>query len=229
MDLSTEIQLSTKIIDRWLPYYAHTLRIPGLSLGIVYKDQIIFSKGYGYADVAGQKKATETTCYRIASFSKLFTATAILQLFEQGKLQLDAPVQRYLPWFANPEDERTHLITIRQLLTHTSGLDRDGETPHWVQFEFPTREQIQQHITSGGTVYDPASFWKYSNMGYTLLGEIVKEVSGSSYETYVTEHIVNRLGMTLTAPTLTDEVVPQLAVGYKPRTRLRMWATSRCG
>ena len=214
MDFIKQLENATKLIDRWLAYKVYTERLPGLSTGVVYKDRVIFSKGYGYANVETQIKASDTTCYRIASFSKIFTAVAVMQLFEQGKLHLDDRVQRYLPWFTSERDTQTSRITIRQLLTHTAGLDRDGDTPHWTSFSFPSLIAIQQHVATGAMIYRPAEQWKYSNLGYTILGEVIKAVSGVSYEDYVNEHIVRRLGLFHTAPTLTDNILQILATAY---------------
>src|SRR5712692_8318760 len=107
MDLTQQLDNATKIIDRWLAYKVYTERLPGLSIGVIYKDKVIFSKGYGYANVEKQIKASDTTCYRIASFSKVFTAVAVIQLFEQGKLHLDDRVQHCLPWFTSEHDTQT--------------------------------------------------------------------------------------------------------------------------
>ncbi|MDQ2902283.1 MAG: beta-lactamase family protein [Chloroflexota bacterium] len=214
MDLATPLKSATKVIDRWLAYKVQADRLPGLSVGIVYKDRAIFSQGYGYADIEQKIPATPTTCYRIASFSKIFTAIAVLQLFEQEKLHLDDRVRRYLPWFTSKHDPRTGQITIRQLLTHTAGLDRDGDTPHWTDFQFPSLDQIQQHITAGAMTYAPAERWKYSNLGFTILGEVIKVASGMSYEAFVNKHIVKRLNLSHTAPAVTDDIGKHLALGY---------------
>lgn len=215
MDFTRPLQHAITVIDRWLAYYVATdQRIPGLSVGIVYGDEVIYSKGHGYANLAEKVPATEHTCYRIASFSKIFTTIAILQLWEQGKLALDDRVERYLPWFVSSDDQRLHSITLRHLLTHTAGLERDGDTPHWIDFQFPDLTTIQQHIAQGATVYATLEQWKYSNYGFTLLGEVIKQVSGISYEEYVTRNIVERLGLAHTAPTLTQDILAHLAVGY---------------
>ncbi|WP_165423685.1 serine hydrolase domain-containing protein [Ktedonosporobacter rubrisoli] len=214
LDLTTRLEAATKFIDRWLAHKLYIDRLPGLSVGIVYGDKILFKKGYGYANLEQQVKASETTCYRIASFSKIFTALAVMHLFEQGKLHLDDRVQQYLPWFSSEQAPQTAQITLRQLLTHTAGLDRDGVTPHWVDYRFPELQEIQRHIAEGGLSYTPATVWKYSNVGYTLLGEVVRAVSGLAYEEYVTEHVVKPLGMTHTAPVLTEAITQQLALGY---------------
>ncbi|GHO46550.1 serine hydrolase domain-containing protein [Ktedonospora formicarum] len=213
-DLTAQLTDATRLIDRWLAYKVYANRLPGLSVGLIYRDQVLLSKGYGYADLARKVVTQDTTCYRIASFSKIFTALAIMQLFEQGKLHLDDPVSRYLPWCVSESQPQIGHITIRQLLSHTSGLDRDGDTPHWNTFDFPSLVQIQQHIKEGALIFDPAEQWKYSNFGYTLLGEVVKAVAGSSYEHYVTTSIIKRLGLTHTAPELTNAITERLAVGY---------------
>src|SRR5258708_6360546 len=214
MDLTRQLEAAIRLIDRWLAYKVYIDRLPGLSLGIVYKDQVFFSRGYGYADIEQKRKATDTTCYRIASFSKIFTTIAILQLFEQGKLHIDENVQHYLPWCTSAHAPATARITIRQLLTHTSGLERDGDTHHWNDFQFPVLAQIQQHVAAGAMSYLPTTQWKYSNLGFALLGAIIQAVTGLSYEEYVNEHIVKRPGFTHTAPTLTDDIVKKLALGY---------------
>ncbi len=226
MDLTAQLTAASRVIDRWLPYKMFRGRLPGLSVGIVYQKTLLFQNGYGYADVEQQLPTSKTTGYRIASFSKIFTAIAILQLAEEGKLHLDEYARKYLPWLASASDERTAQITLRQLLTHTSGLDRDGATPHWVEMQFPALAQIQSHIAEGAQAYTPAEKWKYSNLGYTLLGAIVRAASGVPYEYYVEEHILQPLGLSLTAPVLTPEIEQNLAVGYgrdipgSARTRL---------
>jgi D-alanyl-D-alanine carboxypeptidase len=216
MDFTRPLQNAITVIDRWLAYNIATdQRIPGLSFGLVYGDKVLYSRGYGYADLAQNIPASETTCYRIASFSKIFTTIAIMQLQEQGKLALDDHVQQYLPWFTSANDQHLDSITVRQLVTHTAGLDRDGDTAHWIDFQFPALATIQRYVVEGAaTVYAPLEQWKYSNYGFTLLGEIIKQVSGVSYEEYVTHNIVERLGLLHTAPTLTDDILKQLAKGY---------------
>lgn len=214
MNLTRQLHNAIRMIDRWLEYKVYANRIPGLSIGVVHKDTVIFSRGYGYADVEKGIKATDTTCYRIASFSKVFTALAVLQLHEAGKLRIDDRVQDYLPWFTSPHDELTGHITIRQLLTHTAGLERDGNTPHWTDFQFPDLARVREQVAAGALVYGPAEKWKYSNFGYTILGEVIKAASGVPYEEYVNEHIVGPLGLSHTAPTLTDDMIENLAAGY---------------
>lgn len=218
MDLNTnltpQLEDAVRLIDRWLAYRVYANRLPGLSIGIIHQDKVLLSKGYGYADLERKQEASDITCYRIASFSKIFTAIAIMQLFERGKLHLDERVQHYLPWCVAEQQAEIKHITIRQLLSHTSGLDRDGDTSHWDDYRFPDLARIQQHFKRGALIYSPTEQWKYSNYGYTLLGEIVKAVSGMTYEEYVIENIVKPLGLTHTAPILSENITARLALGY---------------
>lgn len=214
MDLTEPLTAASKIIDRWLAYKLEFGRLPGLSVGLVYKTNLLWQQAYGYADIEAQQPTGPSTGYRIASFSKVFTAIAILQLAEQGKLHLDERAHTYLPWLTSQHDEHTARITLRQLLTHTSGLDRDGVTPHWAEFQFPSLSHIQRHVAEGAQAYIPAEKWKYSNFGYTLLGSVVRAASGMPYEQYVDEHIIQPLGLSYTAAILTPEIEENLAVGY---------------
>lgn len=198
---------SLKVIDRWISYKRFFKRIPGVSLGLVYKNETVFVKGYGVESLKTKKQTTEFTNYRIGSISKLFTATAIMQLVEGGKLQLDDTVKQYLPWLNSK-------ITIRQLLSHSSGIDRDGDTSHWVDDKFPTLEVIKKHLKQGIKVYPPLKRFKYSNLGYALLGEVVHIASGKPYDEYVNENIIKKLGLNNTYSDLNSRVKSQLASGH---------------
>jgi len=108
-------------IDAYVTAQMQRLHIPGVALGIVHQNQVVYTQGYGVADPAG-RSMTAHTPFVLASISKSFTALAIMQLVEQGKITLDAPVQRYIPWFQVATPGASSQITIRNLLTHTSGL-----------------------------------------------------------------------------------------------------------
>src|SRR3989344_6265657 len=137
-----------KILDNWLPLKIKYDFIPGLSIGIIYKGKIVYKKGYGYSNVGLKKKMNENSCYRIASISKLFTSVAILQLVEKGKIRLDDKVTSYLPWFKfKNKNINSNNITIRQLLSHTAGVFRDGITPHWDNNKFPNVNELKESIT----------------------------------------------------------------------------------
>ena len=154
---------------------------------------------------------TPQTKFRMASHSKLFTATAVMQLREQGKLRLDDPVSKYLPWFevkaADPDDPP---ITIEELLTHSSGLPREAGS-HWTTFDFPTTDQLRGLMAERQAPFSPDVRWKYSNLAYSVAGMVIEAVSGQRWADYVQQHIYAPLGMTSSS---VDTNVPGLAVGY---------------
>jgi len=208
------IEHAVKIIEPWIEYKRVAARVPAVSVGIVHDDRVIFANGYGFAHIAKRIRASEATCYRIASISKTITATAVLQLAERGALQLDDPVQTFLPWFRSRKDPGLARITLRHLLTHMAGIERDGDTAHWEHRRFPTLAQIQDHVREGIAVFRPLETFKYSNLGYAIAGQVIAAASDQPYEQYVDEHIVRRLGLSRTSPTLTARVRERLAVGY---------------
>ncbi len=208
------LEHAVKVIDPWIEYKRSLARVPAVSAGIVYRDEIIFSKGYGYADLAKRTPATDITCYRIASISKTFTAIAVMQLVDRGLLQLDDKVQKFLPWFRSKKDPGLAKITLRHLLTHMAGIERDGNTSHWETGRFPTIAHIRDHVSEGIVIFRPLETFKYSNLGYTILGQVIAAVSGQPYARYVEEQIIRRLGLTHTSPTLNAAVRKRLAVGY---------------
>ena len=212
-----------RLIDVWLEAQRDYEQLPGMSVAIVENQEVIFARGYGLADLEKKIKATPETIYSICSISKLFTAVAIMQLRDAGKLRLDDEVSEYLPWFnIKQQYPESGPITIRSLLTHSSGLPRESDYPYWSKpdFHFPTREQLKEKLGQQKTLYPPSTYFQYSNLGIALLGEIVAEISGMSYDDYVNEKILKPLGMTDTRPYLPKELWRgQLATGYSSLTR----------
>ena len=207
-----------KVLDAWIGATVDTRDQPGLSVGIIHDQDLIWAKGYGYADREKKTPATPSTLYRIASISKLFTSTAILQLRDAGKLQLDDPVAKYLPWFKIQTPHPGPAITIRHLLTHTSGLPREAVGVNWSDLTFPAREEMIRRLADQETVWPAETEWKYSNLALSLAGEIVSAVSGEPWSQYVEKHILTPLGMTSTR-TLPNPDLPNLATGYGRRVR----------
>lgn len=188
---------------------------PGVAIGIVHDQQLVWARGFGYRDVARKLPATTRTVYRIASITKTFTATAILQLRDAGLLQLDDPVKKHLPWFEYRDrflDAPT--ITIRHLLTHTSGLPREADFPYWTDRKFPTRDEMIEALHEQESIFEPATRYKYSNLALALAGEIVAAVSGVPYPDYVQRNILDPLGMTSTYVRTEDIDAERLATGY---------------
>ncbi len=169
---------------------------PGVVIAVVHGSEIVWSRAFGVRDVESGAPMTTDTVFRMGSVSKLFTSTAILQLRDEGRLQLDDPLVRHLPWFEVHDrflDDPP--ITIRHLLTHTSGLAREAPMPYWTDREFPTLEQLRTMLPEQQNVYPTQTRYKYSNLGMALLGAVVAVASGEPYERYVSEHILEPLGM----------------------------------
>lgn len=204
-----------QLLDTWLQTQIRYGKMPGVSVGIVYNGELIYQKGFGYADTEKKIPSTPDSRYRIASQTKLFTAIGIMILRDEGKLSLDDPITKYLTWLKlKPYNETDPQITVRQLLSHSSGLSRDIEE-HWTGFQFPTKEEFRQLAkTNLHFVYSPNSKWKYSNNGYTLLGDIIEAVSGKTYEIFINEKIILPLNMSSTSVTQDKTYQTTLAVGY---------------
>ena len=212
-----EVASQLAVFDAWVQSQAAYRGIPAVSVGIVHGRDLIWARGYGYIDAARKTPATPRTLYRMASNTKMFTATAVLQLRDAGKLRLDDPVVKYVPWF-KPKSSFTGdpPITVRQLLTHTAGLPREAGSAYWNDDEFPIHEQIVERIARQAVVFAPDTKWKYSNLGFTIAGEVVEAVSGEPYAEYLDRHILRPLGMKMStvAPKAS---MPELATGYGRR------------
>ncbi len=171
-------------------------RIPGLALGIVEGDRIAYVRGFGRADDSGIEVTPETP-FIIGSVSKSFTALAVMQLVEANRINLDAPVQRYVPWFRVADERASAEITVRHLLNHTSGLSTktgrsfqgDGDT------SATALEQAVRKLDSAALTAPVGSKYQYSTINYSVLGLIVQTVSGQSYENYVEKRILDPLQM----------------------------------
>lgn len=212
-----------KLAATWLEAERAYERIPAVSAAIVSDQQLLWSGGYGTADIARKIPATGSTIYSICSISKLFTSTAVMQLRDAGKLRLDEPVAKYLPWFTiKRTDPASGEITVEGLLTHASGLPRESDWPYWSapDFTFPTREQVMERIGRQETLYPAETYFQYSNLGLTLAGEIVSAVSGEPYAQYAERHILRPLGLASTTSEMPEaERGKRLAVGYSAMGR----------
>ncbi|MEM1189328.1 MAG: serine hydrolase domain-containing protein [Pseudomonadota bacterium] len=209
-----DVRAAGRLFSAWMESQLAYRGIPGVVARVVAGDATVWSANYGYADVAGQRPMTQDTRFRMASHSKLFTATAIMQLREEGKLRLDDPVVDYLPWFkpsARAMDAPP--ITIEHLLTHSSGLPREAG-PHWTELDFPTPEAFIALTPDRVAAYPPETRWKYSNYAYTLAGMIIEAVSGATWADYLQENIFAPLGMDASS---VDEDDGMLATGYGRR------------
>ena len=196
-------------------------RLPGAAVGIVHEDKLVWSKGIGFADVKKKRPADPKTLYRIASITKTFTATAVMQLRDEGKLALDDPLVNYLPELAAAKSTFAPIegLTIRRLLSHESGLQSEPPDADFslVLYESEAAANLARAADISLTV-PPNTQWKYSNLGYQLLGELVARVSGMAYATYIRSKILTPLKMTSTAlDPLPQRLRARRAVGYEPR------------
>jgi len=215
---NVETRSAIDLLQAWIESQMEYRQLPGLSIAIVSDREVLWSKGFGMADPETGTAANPDTIYRIASISKLFTATAILQLRDRGLLGLDDPVDRYLSWFkVRHRHQGARPITLRHLLTHTSGLPRESAFPYWTDFEFPTREQMIEALPRQETAFPPETQWKYSNLALALAGEVVAEISSESYADYIHRHILDPLEMISTSVILPEEHKSRLAAGYSRR------------
>src|SRR5256714_7743641 len=212
-DVASGIRLLEGGIESQMEYRG----LPGLSLGIVYDQELVWARGFGLADVEQGRAAAPETLYRIASISKLFTATAIMQLRDAGKLRLDDPVNDRLPWFSIKQTyDGGPAITLRQLITHTSGLPRELSGVNWSDLTFPAREELRRVLPGQEMVSAPEMEWRYSNLAVSLAGEVVSQVSGEPWPQYVERHVLQPLGMAATR-TVPARDTPGLAIGYGRR------------
>jgi D-alanyl-D-alanine carboxypeptidase len=212
-----EVAAALQVLDAWIGSSVATREIPGLAIGIVHDQDVLWSKGYGFADVERKTPVTSATLFRIASISKTFTATAIMQLRDAGKLKLDEPVVTYLPWLTFKNTHPDGLaITVRHLLTHTSGLPRELAEPLWNDPKPLRREDALRLLGEAESTFAAERQFKYSNLGFALLGEVVEAVSGEPYAAYVDAHILKPLGMTATLVT-PRAGTPGLAVSHSLR------------
>jgi CubicO group peptidase (beta-lactamase class C family) len=171
-------------------------RVPGLALGIVEGDRIAYVRGFGTADGSGTE-VTPQTPFIIGSVSKSLTALAVMQLVEANRIELDAPVQSYVPWFRVADERASAEITVRHLLNHTSGLSTktgrtfqgDGDTSD------TALEQAVRKLSSAELTQPVGTEHQYSTVNYSVLGLIVQTVAGQSYERYVQTRIFDPLQM----------------------------------
>ena len=191
-------------MTRYITAEMRTFNIPGAAVGIVHNGRIEYLRGFGPADDGG-RPITPQTPFLIGSNSKSFTALGVMQLVESGRVDLDKPVQEYLPWFRLKDVEASKKITVRQLLNQTSGL-YDSTTP------------FDEYVAKLGEVRlarPPDQGYEYSDHNYEILGILIEQLSHESYATYMREHVLNPLEMRATYVTYDDAVTNGLAGGHQ--------------
>jgi CubicO group peptidase (beta-lactamase class C family) len=214
---------AARLLEVWLDAEIAYERIPGMSIAVVHDQELVWTRGFGYADVERRVPATPKTVFRAGSIVKLFTATGVMQLRDEGKLGLDDPVRNHLPWFGvkNPFPEAGP-IAIADLLTHSSGFPRDLPAPYWTgpDYPFPTHDEFIAAVAELTITQPRRTKSQYSNPGMTLAGEVVSSVSGRPFDDVIERRIFEPLGMADTCiDTPHDRLGGRLAAGYSVMQR----------
>lgn len=191
---------------------------PGLSLAITGRYALVHASGHGLADVAAGTPVTPAHLFETGSIGKSFTAVALLRLAEEGLVDVQAPVTDYLPWFSVRSDHEP--IRLHHLLTHTAGITSgiDGAPAGAIQV-WALRDAV--------ATTPPGTYFHYSNVGYKVLGEVLRAVTGESYGDTIHRLVLDPLGLVDSVPTITTDVRPRLAVGYGPMHDDRPWWPGR--
>ena len=203
-------------IDAYIEGQMQDIHLPGVAIGIIEGDQIVYVKGYGVADPSG-RAVTGQTPFWLASLAKPVTALAVMQLVEAGKVELDAPVQRYLPYFRLTDEQASATITVRHLLNQSSGISPaagNDEFPSQASLDW-TPEQRVRELSDNALTYPVGTTYQYSNVNYAILALIVETVSGQSFESYVQEQIFNPLEMSQATLYQAGATPSDSAVGYQ--------------
>lgn len=211
------------LLEVWADAEVAYQQIPGASLAVIHDQELLWSAGFGLANRETGVRATAQTIYSICSISKLFTSIGVMQLRDAGKVRLDDPVARHLPWFSIKDRyPDAPPVTVEGLLTHSSGLPRESDTPYWSapDFRFPTHDEIVQRLAEQEELYPAQAYFQYSNLGLTLAGEIVAAVSGQPYDRYIRDRILTPVGLASTTPEIPVSLHgTRMAVGYSGTTR----------
>lgn len=206
-------------VDDYIETQMRQLHIPGASLAVVRDGQIVKTCGYGLANVELNVRATKETVYEIGSNTKQFTAAAVMMLVEEGKVSLDDTIAKYFP----EAPQAWSGITVRHLLSHTSGIQNHVAVPGWLSVyktsitseTTPSRDELLKLFFNLPLEFQPGETWSYDNTGYYLLGILIEKASGKSYWEFLAERIFTPLGMKATRSTEPQPVVPNRGSGYE--------------
>ncbi len=223
---STALKETIKSLDERVIAFMNKHALSGMVVGVVQAGKPVYAKGFGLAEAKSKKPVTTDTVFRIASISKTFTAIAVMQLWEQGKFKLDDPVNHYLKTYQvlHP-DPAAPPVTIRHMLTHTSGIGEMRDTSDLIKSmllsdrmekEFKERIPPLDEYFNGLLVPDvyPDKKWAYANNAYATLGQLIEDISGKPFPQYMIEHVFEPLGMMHSDFQLTERVRDELAQGY---------------
>jgi serine beta-lactamase-like protein LACTB len=209
-----------KALDAFVAREIEQKGLPALSIALVDDQKVIWSKGYGFADPKTKKPATAETVYRVGSVSKLFTDIAVMQQVERGALDLDAPITKYLPDF-KPVNKFDKPITLRQLMTHRSGLVREPPIGHYFDDTAPSLEKTVTSLNKTELVYEPEKKTKYSNAAIGTVGFVLQTIKDETFPRYLHKAVLDPLGMPHSSfeplPEITKDLAASLMWTYHGR------------
>jgi CubicO group peptidase (beta-lactamase class C family) len=201
-------------IDRDVTSALHRFDVPGAAIMVIRGGEVSYVHAYGLQDAARSLPVRAGTLFEIGSITKQFTASAIMQLQQDGKLELDRPLSDYLPDAPHAKE-----VTLRQLLTHTSGLHDYLDGPSAEIEPLASRpiayRDLVARIAPLPLDFPPGSKWSYSNTGYLLLGKVIEKLSEESYRAYLQHHFLGPLHMTHTFTSADEDRLPDMALGYR--------------
>ena len=199
-----------EIVARW--------GVPGMGVGIVQNGEIAYARGFGVQSLETGRPVTPDSIFCIASITKCFVATAVMQLVEQGRLHLDAPLVQYLPDFRLDDDRYTH-ITLRQMLSHTSGMpdmdeDEYDDLVAHPEYDEEAPARYVHALASRKMIAAPGERFAYSNIAYNVLGYLITKITGQTFEDYLQEHVLQPAGMPDSTLFFPDVPLDRLAVPH---------------
>ncbi len=212
-DRSTPLSPAILKLKQAIGYEVDQKKIPAFSIALVDGENVVWSQGFGFQDAKREVPATADTVYRVGSVSKLFTDIAVMQLVEEGKLTLDAPVQQFVPQF-NPRNEFGIQITLRQLMSHRSGLVRESPVGNYFDPTQPSLSETIASLNATSLVYKPDSRTKYSNAAIAVVGSILESQLDESHPERVKKTILSPLGMNNSSFEATPDIQSKLAAGW---------------
>jgi serine beta-lactamase-like protein LACTB len=198
-------------LEKLIKHEVDDKKLPALSIALVDDQRVVWAAGFGFQDRAGKVPATAETVYRVGSVSKLFTDVAVMRLVEEGKLDIDAPVAKYIPEFKPVYKPGEKEITLRMLMTHRSGLIREPPVGNYFDPTEPGLEKTVASLNGIGLIYSPESRIKYSNGAIAVVGYALEKSQNERFEKFVQAHVIDQLGMKSSSFLLTPEVKKNLA------------------
>ena len=189
-------------------------KIPGLQVAVAVDGKLVWSEAFGYADLARHTRVARTTMFRIGSVSKPLTSVAVAQLVLGGKLDLDVPVQRYVPSFP----QKPWPVTTRELAGHLAGIRHYQGNEFLSNTPYPSVTAGLAIFANDSLLFEPGTRFAYSSYGFNLVSAVIEDASGENFLVYMGAHVIRPLGLTHTAPDRVDSLIPDRTTFYDPDT-----------